>query len=117
MAYNFYGNYPQFPQYPQQPQQNNGIIWVTGIEGAKGYPVGAGNSVLLMDSENQYLYIKSADNTGMPSLRVFEYTELTESKEPEKIDMSEYVTKAELEEAISKVKPKKKKVIEVEEDE
>jgi len=108
MAYNYYSNY--YPQY-QQPQQN--LIWVQGMEGAKAYPVGAGNSVLLMDSDNQYLYIKSADNTGMPTLKVYEYKEITE----EPADMSRYVTREELEEAIAKIKPKKKKVIEVEDDE
>ena len=108
MAYNYFNNY-------YQPQQ--GVLWVQGIESAKAYPVGAGNSVLLMDSENPYMYIKSADSTGMPSLRVFEYTEITDVKPTEKVDMSIYVTKEELQEAIAKVKPKKKKVIEVEDDE
>ena len=103
MAYNFYSNYPQ---------QSQGVIWVQGLESAKAYPVGAGNSVLLMDSENQYMYIKSADNTGMPSLRTFEYTEVTEQPK-----VNNYVTREELEEALAKLKPKKKKIIEVEDDE
>ena len=40
--------------YPQQQpaQQSSPIIWVQGEEGAKAYMVAAGNSVLLMDSEN-----------------------------------------------------------------
>lgn len=115
MAYNpFYYQPPQnYPQY----QQQNSITWVQGIEGAKAYPVGAGNSVLLMDSDNQYMYIKSADNTGMPTLKVYEYSELVANKPSEAPLMEEYVTKKEFEEAIAKLKPKKKKIIEVEDDE
>ena len=54
------------------------IIWVQGEEGAKAYMVAAGNSVLLMDSENSAFYIKSTDASGMPlPLRVFDYKERT----------------------------------------
>lgn len=60
----------------QQPQQNSGIIWVQGEAGAKSYLVGAGQSVLLMDSENSSFYLKSTDASGMPMpLRVFDYVE------------------------------------------
>lgn len=116
MAYNpfFYQN--SYPIIPPQ-QNNNGIIWVQGLEGAKAYPVGAGNSILLMDSDNQFMYIKTADNSGMPSLKVYEYHEVENTPKETKLDMANFVTKAELEEAIAKLKPKKKKIIEVEEDE
>ena len=65
-----------YPQ-PQQPaQQSSPIIWVQGEEGAKAYMVAAGNSVLLMDSENSTFYIKATDASGMPQpLRIFDYTE------------------------------------------
>ena len=66
----------QLRQSYQQPQQPAPIIWVQGEEGAKAYMVAAGNSVLLMDSENSVFYIKSTDASGMPQpLRVFDYTE------------------------------------------
>lgn len=66
----------QLRQNYQQPQQSAPIIWVQGEEGAKAYMVAAGNSVLLMDSENSVFYIKSTDASGMPQpLRVFDYTE------------------------------------------
>lgn len=84
MAYNNY-----FPQlYPNvnpimapipQPTAQNGITWVQGESAAKSYPVGAGQSVLLMDSENPVMYIKSTDQSGMPlPLRIFDYVERTE---------------------------------------
>lgn len=65
------------PQQPAQPS-SSGIVWVQGEEGAKAYMVAAGNSVLLMDSENSAFYIKSTDPSGMPQpLRIFDYTERT----------------------------------------
>ena len=107
MAYQYYPSY-QSPYYPppapdhlaqlrgQQPFQapmqgqpvppqgntaGNGIIWVQGEEGAKGYLVAPGESRLLMDSENSTFYIKSTDASGMPlPLRVFDYTERTGAK-------------------------------------
>ncbi len=62
--------------YTPQPQMNSTINWVQGEVGAKAYPVAPGNSVLLMDSDGQYFYIKTADMTGMPSLRRYSYQEV-----------------------------------------
>lgn len=106
--YPYYGQY--FPmQYNAFPTQANvgatqqtqtpGITWVQGESGAKSYLVGAGQSVLLMDSEDSVFYIKSTDGSGMPMpLRVFDYTERkapgTDQKNPV-MDMSEYLTRDE----------------------
>lgn len=58
---------------------NSGITWVQGESAAKSFPVGAGQSVLLMDSEDSVMYIKSTDQSGMPlPLRIFDYTERTQ---------------------------------------
>lgn len=73
----------QIPSYQQgvqsvapQPQPNgNGLIWVQGEEGAKAYLVANGNTVVLWDSENPVIYLKSADNSGMPSMRILDWTE------------------------------------------
>ena len=95
---------------PQTPQSaSNGMIWVQGEAGAKSYLVGAGNSVLLMDSEQSRFYIKSSDSSGMPMpLRIFDYTERTQqSTQPvnviqhEQIDTSQFITKEELEKRLS----------------
>jgi hypothetical protein len=59
------------------PQINQGLLWVSGEVGAKSYLVAPNSTVLLMDSDSQRFYLKSADNAGMPSLRIFEYTEVT----------------------------------------
>ena len=79
-------NTPGFNQQPmvqqvQQmptpaPQTNNGLVCVQGEVAAKSYPVAPNCTVMLMDSEGERFYLKSADSSGMPlPLRVFEYTE------------------------------------------
>ena len=67
---------PQIQTVPQQ-QVNQGLLWVSGEIGAKSYLVAPNSTVLLMDSDAQRFYLKSADNAGMPSLRIFEYSEVT----------------------------------------
>ena len=69
-------NVPQIQTMPQQ-QVNQGLLWVSGEVGAKSYLVAPNSTVLLMDSDAQRFYLKSADNAGMPSLRIFEYKEVT----------------------------------------
>lgn len=73
MAY-FNGFPATYPQYYQQPQQQNGLIWVQGEAGAKSYLVAPNSTVQLWDSENPVIYIKSADASGMPSMKVLDYT-------------------------------------------
>lgn len=73
-------NYPFYNPAPAyQPPQQNGIIWVQGIQGAKGYMVAPGQTALLMDSEGSTFYMKSADQSGMPSLRIFDFQERTQA--------------------------------------
>ena len=93
-----YGNYQPMPQpYPDrltqlqnqyqqavsvpqmQPAQqvNQGLLWVSGEVGAKSYLVAPNSTVLLMDSDAQRFYLKSADGAGMPSMKIFEYNEVT----------------------------------------
>lgn len=81
MAYNngFPMNYQQYyPQYSQQPQvqnsQNNPMIWVQGETGAKSYLLAPNTTLPLWDSERQTIYLKSTDASGMPSMKVLDYT-------------------------------------------
>lgn len=121
-SYNNYfpQNYTQYPSLyggtaaPAQtyaaPAQNtvisNGINWVQGEAGARSVPVGAGQKILLMDSENNVFYVKSSDASGMPlPLRTFEYKEVGAEVETNTAPaQSTYVTKEELNEAISNLK-------------
>lgn len=84
--------YPQYNYAPQQGQAQNvqstapvqpsqaaqpmtsGIIWVQGEAGAKSYLVAPNTTVQLWDSERQTIYIKSADASGMPSIKTLDYT-------------------------------------------
>lgn len=84
MYYPQYGyNQPQQNQPVQQnvPQNvpanqtmNSGIIWVQGEAGAKSYQVAPNTAVQLWDSENQTIYLKSADANGIPSIKTLDYT-------------------------------------------
>lgn len=70
----------QLAQQPQQPVANTGIQWVQGKEGAKSYQVQPGTSVILMDSERQMFYIKSANGAGMPELHSYAFQEIHEGE-------------------------------------
>lgn len=63
----------QVPQ-PQTQSQQSSIIWVQGEAGAKSYMVAPNSTVTLWDSENQTIYLKSADASGMPSIKTLDYT-------------------------------------------
>lgn len=83
------------PQQPQITTQNN-LNWVQGEAGARAWLVAPNNTILLMDSENQRFYIKSADNAGMPSMRVFEYTEIGNQTPNNTTINAEYATKEDI---------------------
>ena len=108
-------NYNQIPLYQNPYQmtqsnmympkqlspQNNGIIWVQGIEGAKAYQIPQNSNIILMDSEKNRMYIKTSDNIGMCNLRIFDFTEVTETSQGHNSvatqpDLSQYVTRDEL---------------------
>lgn len=93
---------PQTPQMQQQPQ-TTGIIWVSGEAGARGYMVSPNTTVQLWDSDQQVIYLKSADASGMPSLKILDYTirDQTPKNTPMSVsnvaavNPSDYVTKTE----------------------
>lgn len=107
MAYNngFPMGYQYYPQYqaPVQQAQNNGIIWVQGEAGAKSYLVAPNSTIQLWDSESQTIYLKSADASGMPTMKVLDYTIRDQAKNPvnnppyvRAEDLSGYATKSEI---------------------
>lgn len=118
MAYNspFPATYNTLPYGYQQPQLNpqaavqmpipqiqNGIIWVQGEEGAKSYHVAPNSTVALWDSENQVIYLKSADMTGKPSMKYIDYTvRETEPAAP----AADYVTKGDFERFVRQIEEK-----------
>lgn len=64
----------QSAQAQQTAQTNSNLIWVQGEAGAKSYLVAPNTTVQLWDSERQTIYLKSADASGMPSMKVLDYT-------------------------------------------
>lgn len=86
------------PQVQPTPTPQQGMIWVQGETGAKSYMVASGNTVPLWDSENQTIYIKSVDASGIPSMRILDYTERTAvPKAPTTTKDSDYAPRSELE--------------------
>lgn len=107
MAYNYFPQtYQAQAYYPSQmqmqPQQNNlfqngtssQLTWVQGEGAAKSYLVAPGCTVALFDNESQTIYIKSADASGMPSMKILDYT--FRDSTPQKAEfspVSDYATK------------------------
>ena len=113
-----YGSFSQANEAIQQGQptinqavQNtpqNGLIWVQGEAGAKAYPVAPNATVQLWDSEAQIIYLKSADASGMPSMKILDYTvreaqPTVKTVEKPQVDLSGYVTKEEFEKRMAEV--------------
>lgn len=115
----FKGQYQPMPQQqiPQgvqapQPQQTGGLLWVQGEAGAKSFCVAPGQNVMLMDSEAQRFYIKSADASGMPlPLRIFDYKEVTGAPTASVSGEDGFVTRREFEERLSKLLPKQEESV------
>ncbi len=97
-----------YPQYQQQTQQNNSITWVQGEAGAKSYLVAPNTTVQLWDSEAQVIYLKSADASGMPSIKTLDYTIREAPQQIAPAVTVEYATKADLEELRNIVEKLKK---------
>lgn len=143
MAYNnFPVTYqPVYPQYVPQPQpqiqpqptpqaQNNSLIWVSGEAGAKAYLVAPNTTVQLWDSEAQTIYLKSADGSGMPTMKILDYTIREQAPQGQSVptlmhdEVPEYVTKSELtafeekiQKQLDKITVKRREKREVEDDE
>ena len=82
-----------FRQAPGFGQPTSNLIWVQGVEGAKGYQVPNMSNTILLDSENENtMYIVSSDEVGMRKMRVFRFEEV-EVKPQASVDMSQYCTK------------------------
>ena len=112
---NYYGYNPiTQPNYntviPTQQPNVSGLVWVQGIEAAKAYLVAPNNTVALWDSEQQRIYLKSADASGMPSMRILDWAEHTQqpANTVNTVDLSNYITKEEfnirIDELLTKIK-------------
>ena len=102
MAYNNYfpvGYQPAQIVYPQQnqnqqTQQTSGRIYVQGEDSAKSYLVAPNQTVELWDTESQTIYLKSADASGIPSIRILDYKYRESTPQPKgSFDVEAFATK------------------------
>lgn len=92
-----------FPGYPQpfggfpprfQPQQPEGLIRVSGIDGAKAFPLAPNGRVALFDDSRDVFYVKTTDAGGYPTLTAYAFAPLQDTPAP----APDYVTRAEFDE-------------------
>lgn len=72
------------PQMPQQmPLQNpiaqGGVQWVSGEQEARNWMIAPNAAVALWDSAAPTVYLKQADASGKPSLKIYDLVERAET--------------------------------------
>ena len=88
---------PQPAPLPQQGQP--GIVWVPNETAAHEYLVAPNNAVALWDSNSPTIYLKQADASGKPSMKIYDLVERNAAKSPVPVPQApevEYATKEEL---------------------
>lgn len=102
---------PMSQQMPQmQPQQaqpgGQSMVWVSGEAEAMAYLVAPNSAVALWDSNSPTIYLKQADASGKPSLKVYDLVErnapAAASAAPQAVSV-EYATKQDLEALAARV--------------
>lgn len=88
--------------YPYQFNQNfvhqqNNLIRVAGPESAKEYPLGPNSAVILMDAENPVFYLKTTDDGGFATLRMFDFEERVEKEKVIDVSPEIYASKDDIE--------------------
>lgn len=82
--------------------------WVLGQGEAESFPVSPGCTVILWDSNANIIYLKTADQTGRPSMRKLrweEYVDTLPVSQPT-INPDEYVTRKEFDELLKRLTEK-----------
>lgn len=79
---------------PAEIPQN--LIRVNGIDGAKAYQMPANSTVALFDANEDVMYIKTTDGAGFPSLRTFNFVEITQNEKS--TGSQDYISRQEFEE-------------------
>lgn len=67
-------------QYQPQQQQGQNIVWVSGEQEAMGYLVAPNSAVALWDSTQPVIYLKQADASGKPSIKIYDLVERTAAR-------------------------------------
>lgn len=112
---------PQMPQpVPQNPVAQGGVQWVSGEQEARGYLIAPNSAVALWDSTAPTVYLKQADASGKPTLKIYDLVERTETAVPatQKARV-EFVTREEFDRLaalVGEIKGKKKLRVEEDDD-
>ena len=103
MAYPYYYNpYQQNYTPTTNPMMGqSGIIWISGLQEAQMYPIAPNNAVALWEKTGKTIYLKSADATGKPTLKVYDLVERTDVQQAEG---DEYVKKSDFATVVGAVK-------------
>lgn len=101
------------PPMPQNPLPQSGVQWVSGEQEARSWMVAPNAAVALWDSTAPTVYLKQADASGKPTLKVYDLVErLASAPDAQKAPSPEYVTRKEfdaLAALVSEMKGKKRK--------
>lgn len=96
----------QFAQQPPQQASGQSMVWVSGEQEAMGYLVAPNSAVALWDSNAPTIYLKQADASGKPSIKVYDLVErnapTTAPAAPQAAPV-EYATKQDLEALAARV--------------
>lgn len=68
---------PNMQQVPQQ-QASPSIVWVQSEQDALNYLVAPNSAVTLWDSNAPVVYLKQADASGKPSMKIYDLVERTQ---------------------------------------
>lgn len=111
---------PAPPPVPQNPVATGGVQWVSSEQEARGYLIAPNSAVALWDSTAPTVYLKQADASGKPTLKIYDLVERTETapNAPQKQGV-EFVTREEFDRLaalVGELKGKKKRKAEEDED-
>nr|DAH56573.1 MAG TPA: hypothetical protein [Caudoviricetes sp.] len=67
------------PQPPQNPMAQNGVQWVSGEQEARNWMIAPNAAVALWDSTAPTVYLKQADASGKPSLKIYDLVERSQT--------------------------------------
>lgn len=111
---------PAPPPVPQNPVAQGGVQWVSGEQEARGYLIAPNSAVALWDSTAPTVYLKQADASGKPTLKIYDLVERTETASAASQKPSvEFVTREEFDKLaalVGEIKGKKKRKVEEDED-
>lgn len=90
---------PMQPVQPMQQQQPGpSIVWVQGEQEAMAYMVAPNSAVALWDSLAPVVYLKQADASGKPTIKIYDLVERSNRPvQPQQAQGAEYVTRQEFE--------------------